>query len=61
MGIIANAARRDRWLRIGFGLRRLGAGFLRRGKEVLGCFGCFGRNEAHAATARFMDHRATLE
>ena len=40
MGIIANAARRGRWLRIGFGLRRFGAGFLERGKEVLGCFGC---------------------
>jgi len=40
MGIIANAAKRGRWLRIGFGLRRLGAGFLERGKEVRGCFGC---------------------
>jgi len=36
MGIIANAARRGRWLQIGFGLRRLGAGFLRRGKKCWG-------------------------
>jgi len=40
MGIIANAARRGRWLRIGFRPMRLGAGLKSREKEVLGCFGC---------------------